>query len=115
MQNQSANRSITTPKLEIVDKTNNRPQVELEIEKHISHIRSLINKLHPYDRRKYFDGFLTHLLGKQVVYPPVMKNTSSTTNEEHDLSVLNNEELLLIKELSYKMEEMYRSMGDTIE
>lgn len=115
MQNQSTNRPIITPRLEVVDKTHQRPQVELEIEKHIKQIRSLIDKLHPFDRRKYFDGFLTHLLNKQVVYPPTMKSIGSESDPDHDLSVLSNDELMLIKELSFKLEEMYRSLGDTEE
>lgn len=84
----------------------------MEIENHIRHIRSLINKLHPIERQKYFDGFLTHLLNKQTVYPPKMKGPNTSANQEVDLTVLTNEELQLIRELSIKMEELYRHSGD---
>jgi hypothetical protein len=114
MQNQGTQKSLSTPKLEIVDKTQDRPKVEMEIESHIRHIRSLINKLHPVERQKYYDGFLTHLLNRQPVYPPTMKSNGDA-DQNPDLSVLSNDELQLIRELSIKMEDMYRTIGDTME
>lgn len=114
MQNQNTGNTqrstVPTPKLEIVERTQDRPKVEMEIEKHIRQIRSLINKLHPVERQKYFDGFLTHLLNHQMRYPTTqLRNTNST---DVDLTAMSSGELELIRELSVKMEEMYRTIGD---
>ncbi len=110
---QKANMNNTTngneTRLRIVETNTDRVQVEFEIDRHIKSIRALINKLHPIERQKYFDGFLNHLLSKPVIFHSVKSDSPSN---EYDLSVLNTDELNLIRELSIKMDEMYRIQGD---
>ena len=115
MQNQATRNTISTSPLEIVDRTHNRPQVEMDIENHIRHIRNLISKLHPQDRQKYFNGFLTHLLHHRSDYPVTMKAVKEGADDQTDLSALSGEELSMIRELSFKLEEIYRISGDTEE
>ncbi len=104
--------TVNMPKLEVVESKTNRIQVEFEIERHIKQIRSLIGKLHPVERQKYFDGFLTHLITPRST-PQTGSFQSTNSNQFNvDLSSLSDDELGMIRELAVKMDEMYREIGD---
>ena len=82
-----------------------RVQVEIEIDRHVKIIRSLIQKLHPAERQQYFAGLLSHLLTQSPEYPfPKYQKKE----EEIDFSALSANDLELIKELSQKLEELHR-------
>jgi hypothetical protein len=109
MQRGKNNRDVKTEStsLKIVVVETNHVHIEQEIEMHIKKIRSLINKLRPAERQKYFNGLLSHILDEPVEasFPPAKK-----INTDKDYSALSYEELLLIEELSIKMEQLYRTM-----
>jgi hypothetical protein len=109
MQRGKSNPGVKTEStnLKVVTVETNPAQIELEIEKHIRKIRTLINKLRPAERQKYFNGLLSHILDEPV------ETTHSQTrriNSDTDHSALSHEELMLIEELSIKMEQLYRTM-----
>jgi hypothetical protein len=92
--------------LKVVQVNTNQALIEQEIEKQIRKIRSLIKKLRPAERQKYFDGFLSHIL-----------NETTQTNTAPQKLVfdirppqLSVDEMKLLEELSVKMEELYRTM-----
>ena len=88
----------------VVDK--DQATIESEIERHVKVIRSLIQKLRPTDRQKYFNGLLSHILDEPVQTSGNWKNTWA----RNDYSNLTVRELGLLEELSEKMEQMYRVM-----
>ncbi len=97
-----------TMKVVVVDA--DQASIEREIERHIHKIRSLITRLHPSERRKYFNGLLSHILDEQ----PDASHSMPTHKKSHsdtDYSKLSSEELKLIEELSVKMEQLYRTMN----
>ena len=104
--NQGAGTESTSLKVVVVE--TNHVQIEHEIERHIKKIRTLINKLRPAERQKYFNGLLSHILDEPVeatIHPANRK-----MNSDADYSALSYEELILIEELSIKMEQLYRTM-----
>jgi hypothetical protein len=94
--------------LKIVVVESNQAQIEFEIERNIKKIRTLINKLRPAERQKYFNGLLSHILDEPV--EPANHPASKKINSDKDYSALSYEELILIEELSIKMEQLYRTM-----
>lgn len=102
--------------LKVVQTERHSVQVELEIENHVRSIRTLINKLHPVERQKYFNGLLNHLLHEDVSYPfgKGMK-ADKTRTASNDFSNLSHDDLELIRELSCKLQDLYAHSGDTID
>jgi hypothetical protein len=96
--------------LKVVEVKTDQVQIEREIERNIKKIRSLISKLRPMDRQKYFDGLLSHILDEPVAWTAQTGAKPSKTNVEKDYSKLSFEELILIEELSVKMEQLYRTI-----
>lgn len=99
---------IESTSLKVVVVENNQVQIELELEKHIKKIRTLIYKLRPAERQKYFSGLLSHILDEPVM--PTGHHITKKIDSEKDYSALSHEELMLIEELSIKMEQLYRTM-----
>ena len=95
--------------MKVVEVKTDQVQIEREIEKNIKRIRSLISKLQPTDRQKYFDGLLSHILEEPIDWTGSTAKSSKTTAEK-DYSKLSFEELILIEELSVKMEQLYRTI-----
>ena len=93
------------PVMKVIEPTVDRSHLEFEIERHVKSIRALIQKLRPLERQRYYDGLLSHLLSQPVNYPcgkmEVRKNSG-------DYSNLSATELTLVRELSLKIEELYR-------
>ena len=50
--------------LKVVVVNTDQTRIELEIEKHIKKIKSLILKLRPPERQKYFQGLLSHIVSE---------------------------------------------------
>jgi len=90
--------------LRIVEVTSDQSHVEFEIERHVKSIRKLIQKLRPYDRQRYYDGLLSHLLSQPVNY----HGNEKQKDEEYDYCNLSINDLSLIRELSVKIHELYR-------
>ena len=105
--NQSTNIQSTSLRVVVVDK--DQATIESEIERHVKVIRSLIQRLMPADRQKYFDGLLAHILDEPVQAAAPAWNTNSKW-QRSDYSNLTIRELSLLEELSEKMETMYRMM-----
>ncbi len=103
---QGAKTESTSLKVVVVE--NNQVQIELELEKHIKKIKTLIHKLRPAERQKYFSGLLSHILDEPVEFSG--HHMAKKINSENDYSALSHEELMLIEELSIKMEQLYRTM-----
>jgi hypothetical protein len=104
------NTHTSESQLKVVTIDTDRGRIEHEIDRHVKSIRSLIERLRPAERQKYFDGLLTHLISD---------NTENTTEKvihpqprlvHSDYSNLSYDDLQLIRELSVKMEELYRTM-----
>jgi len=87
----------STKKTTKADKT-----VHNEIEMHVRKIRTLIDKLPPRDRQEYFSGLLNHIL--------VDIENTSTSKRGKDTNKLSKTDLVILNELSIKMEELYRTM-----
>jgi hypothetical protein len=98
------------PVLKVVETTQDSSRLEFEIDRHVKCIRALIQRLRPVERQRYYDGLLSHLLSQPVDYPfPKVDKKQHNT----DYSNLTTHELSLIRELSVKIEELYRhSDGD---
>src|SRR5262245_36501330 len=77
--------------------------VQHEIEMHVRKIRTLIEKLPPKDRQDYFSGLLNHILSDNV-------SPETKAKKSKDINGLSRTELVLLTELSQKMEELYRTM-----
>ena len=109
MERGKGNRQVKTEStnLKVVTVETNASHVEREIEKHISKIRALINKLRPAERQKYFNGLLSHIICEPI---ETAHSTTKNKNTTTDHSALSYEELMLIEELSIKMEQLYRTM-----
>lgn len=103
------------PKMKVVENQTNHVHVEIEIENHVKSIRSLIQKLNPVDRQKYFNGLLNHILCKQVEYPQPKSNKKQSVNVTDDFSTLSTDDLDLIRELSCKLQDLYVRNGDTLD
>jgi len=95
--------------MKVVVVKNDQAKIEREIEKNINKIRSLISKLRPTERQKYFNGLLAHLLQEPVEVTPVTSRKKKPDSEK-DYSAISFEELKLIEELSLKMEQLYRTI-----
>jgi hypothetical protein len=93
-------------KLTVVEVGNPALLVEFEIQRHVKSIRALIKKLRPHDRQKYYDGLLSHMLTRGG--DGMMQKAQS----KGDFSNLNDKDLLLIRELSGKIEELYFLSGN---
>ena len=104
MRNTTRNQPETNLRVVVVDK--DQATIESEIERHVKVIRSLIQKLRPTDRQKYFDGLLAHIIDEPS--DTNWKNGSQWMRK--DYSNLTVRELGLLEELSEKMEQMYRVM-----
>src|SRR3982751_408844 len=76
--------------------------VQNEIESHVRKIRTLIEKLPPRDRQDYFSGLLNYILSD--------RDGTTPTKATNDNNKLSKTELVLLNELSVKMEELYRTM-----
>jgi hypothetical protein len=94
--------------LKIVEPDNSQAQVERQIEKHINKIRSLVNKLRPSERQRYFNGLVAYLLNEPI--DAATHASSKKPDQNKDYSALSYEDLMLIEELSIKMEQLYRTM-----
>jgi hypothetical protein len=90
--------------MKVVDASTDQSKLEFEIELHVKSIRTLIQRLQPLERQRYYDGLLSHLLSQPISYP----ESSSVKNDNYDYCNLSYEDLSLIKELSIKMHELYR-------
>lgn len=100
--------NVQPPNLKIVVVDKDQATIENEIERHVKVIRSLIQKLTPTDRQKYFNGLLAHIIDEPVKTTEAMgKNTRWQRTDYSNLTV---RELSLLEELSGKMEQMYRIM-----
>lgn len=101
------------PILKIITIEQDRKQIETEIDRHVKSIQSLIQRLGPPERQKYYNGLLSHLLAEEVSYPIDMKKTKQIS-KEHDYSRLSENELQLIRELSSQISSLYNNIGDTM-
>ena len=103
--NTSSSGEKSMPVLKVVQTAHDSSRLEFEIDRHVRCIRALIQKMRPVERQRYYDGLLSHLLCQPVEYPftKVDKKQHNT-----DYSNLTTHELALIRELSVKMEELYR-------
>ena len=97
--------------MRVVEPTIDQTRIEFEIERHVKSIRALIHKLRPLERQRYFEGLLSHLLSQPINYP---YNKANAKNESSDYSSLSKQELALVRELSIKIEELYRHSGDEL-
>ena len=93
------------PFMKVVEPTVDLSHVEFEIERHVKSIRALIQKLRPMERQRYYDGLLSHLLSQPVNYP---FSKTVTKNCPSNYSNLSATELTLVRDLSLKIEELYR-------
>ena len=91
--------------MKVVEPTEDRSHLEFEIERHVKSIRALIQKLRPLERQRYYDGLLSHLLSQPVNYPFSKMDAKKNSG---DYSNLSSTELSLVRELSLKIEELYR-------
>ncbi len=97
------------PVMKIITIAHDRKQIETEIDRHVKSIQSLIQRLGPPERQKYYNGLLSHLLAEDVNYParPEGKMKASKSSPEHDYSRLSDNELQLIRELSAQINNLY--------
>ena len=93
----------------------NHVHIEVEIESHVKSIRSLIQKLNPVDRQRYFDGLLNHILSKEIEYPQPKSPVKALTKVNDDFSKLSVNDLDLIRELSVKLQDLYVRTGDVMD
>ena len=97
--------------LSIVHSTGTK-NIEREVDNYVKSIRALIAKLTPTERQKYYNGLLAFILNEQV-------EMSSEGNvkkiEESDFTRLTERELGLLEELSLRMQQLYRTMGQDVE
>ena len=107
------NNETHTPILKVITIPNDRKQIETEIDRHVKSIQSLIQRLGPPERQKYYNGLLSHLLAEEVNYPMDMKNCNKP-NQDRDYSRLSENELQLIRELSSQINCLYNNIGDTM-
>ncbi|MBK8362768.1 MAG: hypothetical protein IPL24_03560 [Bacteroidetes bacterium] len=103
------------PKLKVVENQTNHVHIEVEIESHVQSIRSLIKKLNPADRQRYFNGLLDHILCKEIEYPQTKRQQKQISNVSDDFSQLSVDDLDLIRELSVKLQDLYVRTGDVMD
>src|SRR5262245_52389693 len=108
------NHSNRPNNLKVVTVEYDQNSVEREIERHVKVIRSLINKLAPVDKQKYFNGLLSHIINDPGQRPKNNSWNQSAQFIQSDFSKLSVRELSLLEELSEKMEEMYRVSNDNL-
>lgn len=94
--------------MKVVVVNKDQAHIELEIEKHIKKIRSLIQKLRPPARQKYFQGLLSHIVSEHYDY--TSPNQHTKLNFDIQPSRLTPDEMKLLEELSMKMEQLYRTL-----
>ena len=97
-----------THSMKVIETNYDRTHLEFEIHRHVKSIRALIHRLRPLERQRYYDGLLSHLLLQPLEYPFAKPEGQKTY---YDFSNLTVRELELVKELSVKMEELYRQSG----
>ena len=93
------------PAMKVIETGYDRTHLEFEIHRHVKSIRALIHRLRPLERQRYYDGLLAHLLSQPLEYPFLKPEGQKTY---YDYSNLTSNELSLVKELSIKIEELYR-------
>ena len=103
------------PKLVVVENHSNHVHIEIEIENHVKSIRTLIRKLNPIDRQKYFNGLLDHILNKEIQYPAVNNSKQKINTNSDNFSEMSVDDLELIRELSCKLQDLYVKTGDPLE
>jgi hypothetical protein len=81
--------------------------LEREIDGHVERITSLIGRLNPTERQKYFNGLLAYILNGQIE----MEATPAPSRP--DYNKLSENELVLLEEMSGKLQELYNITGDT--
>ncbi|HRH65912.1 MAG TPA: hypothetical protein PLU53_06415 [Bacteroidia bacterium] len=99
-----------SPELKVVSLQNDRAQIEFEIDRHVKSIQSLIRKLVPSERQKYYNGLLSHMLAEPVRVP-LEVHSNKQVHKDRDYSQLNEKDLGLIRELSQNLEQLYRISG----
>jgi len=102
------------PVLRVINIEQDRKQIETEIDRHVKSIQSLIQRLGPPERQKYYNGLLSHLLAEEVSYPMTSSKRSNQSPQERDYSRLSDNELQLIRELSQQINSLYNNIGDTM-
>ncbi|MFN8145349.1 MAG: hypothetical protein U0073_13095 [Bacteroidia bacterium] len=111
MQNNKTPQKVSdSPELKVINLHPNHAQIEVEIDRHVKSIQSLIARLTPSDRQKYYNGLLNHLLSEPV-QAPLKVQKSKQKNQDHDYSNLTENDLQLIREMSVQMEKLYRISG----
>lgn len=100
-------------KMTVISVGQDRKEIETEIDRHVKSIQSLILKLGPPERQKYYNGLLSHLLAEEVTYP-ITNTMTNNQSKERDYSRLNENELCLIRELSVQINSLYNNIGDTM-
>jgi hypothetical protein len=99
------------PVLKVVNASVHDSQLEFEIERHVKSIRTLIGKLRPLERQRYYDGLLSHILSRPIDYPSKM----NSNDDSYDYCNLSYNELSLIRELSMKIHELYRISEEEVQ
>jgi len=89
---------------------NKSVNVEREVDQYVKNIRSLIKKLSPAERQKYYNGLLAFVLNEQV---DLTEEKQTKAIEKKDFSKLSLHELSLLEEMSIKMQQLYNLVGDT--
>ncbi len=108
------NETHAAPNMKVISVEQDRRQIETEIDRHVKSIQSLIQRLGPPERQKYYNGLLSYLLNEEVTYQPKQMNRSRTTTD-HDYSRLSDNELTLIRELSAQISNLYSHLGDNVD
>lgn len=118
MKNQveSTGKTVTSQMHVVHTATNN---VEKQMDRHVKSIESLIKKLRPSERQKYFQGMLAHILSipmnDEVITAKNLYGRQPTSiTQQVDYNKLGEKELYLLQEMSSKLEQLHRlSSGET--
>ena len=86
--------------------------IEREIDKYVKSIRTLISKLTPTERQKYYNGLLAFILNEQI---EMNMEGNQKKIDESDFTKLTVRELNLLEELSMRMQQLYRTMEHDVE
>ncbi len=105
------NTSSDQSPLSIIHTTGTR-NVEREVDNYVKSIRALIAKLTPTERQKYYNGLLAFILNEQV---EMSSEGNQKKIEQSDFTRLSERELGLLEELSMRMQQLYRTMGQDVE
>ena len=97
--------------LKVVE-SKNPGQIEREIDQYVKSIRTLISKLSPSERQKYYNGLLAFILNEQI---EMTSEANMKTIENSDFTRLSARELNLLEELSMRMQHLYRTIGHDTE